>query len=140
MVWGNKAIAGMFTREFDSLDINSKELLVVMAGIKHWFPKLANKKVKIFCDNQVCVTILNNGFTRSQFLATCLREIQYFLATYNIEIRAEYVPSKLNYLADLCSRAFMDDVHHENFNKLLQNKTLILDDLFYDNFNFSCKW
>ena len=28
----------------------------------------------------------------------------------------------------------------ENFNKLLQNKKLILDDLFYDNFNFSCKW
>ena len=35
MVFGRKAIAGIFTSEFEELDINSKEMLAIMSGIKH---------------------------------------------------------------------------------------------------------
>ena len=138
MVWDTRAIAGLFPVEFDDLDISKKEMLTVMGAIKHWFQDLANLKVHIFCDNQVCVSLLNYGITRSPFLADCLREIQFFLARYNIELRAEYIPSKSNYLADLCSRAFMSDVHFKNFNKLLTEGSLKLDFLYYDKFKFEC--
>ena len=136
MVWGSRAIAGLFTSEFDELDIGKKEMLTVMASIKHWFSELANLRVKIFIDNQACVALLNHGITRSPFLASCLREINFFLATYNIDVKAEYIPSKENVLADVCSRAYSNDVHFKNFNALLNNGTLILENVCYDKFNF----
>ena len=136
MVWGSRALAGLFPVEFDEVDITKKEMVTVMAAVKHWFADLSNLKVKIFVDNQACVALLNYGITRSPFLASCLREIQFFLATYNTEIRAEYIPSKENCLADLCSRAFSNEVHFNNFNQLLSNGTLILENVFYDKFSF----
>lgn len=136
MVWNRRALAGLFALEFEYLDISKKEMLTVVAAVKHWFADLANLKVKIFVDNQACVALLNYGITRSPFLASCLREIQFFLAKFNIEIRAEYIPSKENYLADLCSRAFTNDVHFKNFNKLLNDGTIILENVCYDKFDF----
>ena len=115
-------------------------MLTVMAAVKHWFKELTNLRVRIFVDNQVCVALLNNGFTRSPFLATCLREIQYLLAKHNIEIKAQYIPSKDNCLADLCSRAFSNKCHLENFNSLLNSGTLILETLCYKKFNFEIVW
>ena len=35
MVWGNRAMAGLFPLEFDDLDISKKEMVTVMAAIKH---------------------------------------------------------------------------------------------------------
>ena len=136
MVWGKRAIAGTFTSEFDELDISKKEMLTVMSAIKHWFEDLANSKIKIYVDNQACVALLNYGITKSPYLATCLREIQYFLALFNIEIVAEYIPSKQNFLADICSRAFTSDKYFKDFNALLDNNTIVLENVFYDKFKF----
>ena len=122
--------------EFEELDINKKEMLVVMVAIKHWFGDLANLKVRIFVDNQVCVSLLNYGVTHSPFLALCLREIQFVLAKHNIELKAQYVTSKNNFLADLCSRAFCSEKHFKNFNKLLLEGTIKLEEFYYDRFNF----
>ena len=83
-----------------------------------------------------CVSLLNYGVTKSSFLAACLRETQLFLANFNIEIRAEYVPSAENKLADLCSRAFTNNVFYKNFNDLLNNGTLVLDYVYYNKFDF----
>ena len=136
MVWGTRALAGLFPLEFEELDINKKEMLTVMAAVKHWFKDLANLKVRIFVDNQACVALLNYGITRSPFLASCLREIQFYLAEFNIELRAEYVPSKENQLADLCSRAFSSQNFYQNFNLCLTNKVLILENILYEKFYF----
>ena len=62
--------------------------------------------------------------------------MQFFLAEFNIEIKAEYIPSKENVLADLCSRAFSSDLHFVNFNKLLKNGTLKLENVWYNKFDF----
>ena len=58
------------------------------------------------------------------------------LASFNIELRAEYIPSKENCLADLCSRAFTSDLYFYNFNKLLADKVLIIENVHYDKFKF----
>ena len=107
-----------------------------MAAIKHWFAKLSNSKVRIFINNQACVALLNYGITRSPFLAACLREIYYVLANFNIELRATYIPTKENCLADTCSRAFASEIHYRNFNKLLTDKILILEKFSYDMLSF----
>ena len=136
MVWGDKAIAGLFPMDLEDLGITKKEMVTVMTAIKHWFADLRNLKVRIYVDNQACVALLNYGITKSPFLAACLREIAFFLARYNIELRAEYVPSKQNVFADLCSRAFSSDTHYDNFNKLLKDGVLKLENVMYDKFNF----
>ena len=136
IVWGNRAMAGLFPLELEELDITKKEMVTVMVAVKHWFSELANLRVKIYVDNQAVVSLLNYGISRSPFLAACLREIFYVLAMYNIELRAEYIPSKENCLADLCSRAYNSDVFHKNFNNLLNDKVLILEDFYYDKFQF----
>ena len=46
MVWGSRALAGLFPLELEDLDINKKEMLTVMAAIKHWFADLKNLKKK----------------------------------------------------------------------------------------------
>ena len=79
---------------------------------------------------------LNYGVSRCSFLAVCLREINYFSAKFNIELRAEYIPSKDNCLADLCSCDFSSKVHFDNFNKLLKDKVLILENIHYDKLLF----
>ena len=107
-----------------------------MVAIKHWFLELANLKVRIYADNQACVALLNYGITRYPFMAACLREINFVLAKFNIEMRAEYIPSKQNHLADLCSRAFSSDVYFKNFNKLLSEKVLVLETACYDKLDF----
>ena len=40
MVWGSRALAGLFPLEMEDLDITKKEMLTVMAVIKHWFADL----------------------------------------------------------------------------------------------------
>ena len=136
MVWGTRALAGLFPTELEDLDITKKEMVTVMAAVKHWFGDLANQRVLIYVDNQACVYLLNYGITKSPFLAACLRELFYFLAKFNIELKAEYIPSNENCLADLCSRAFTSDVHFNNFNKLLCDKVLILENIIYSKFMF----
>ena len=136
MVWGTRALAGLFPLEFEDMDITKKEMVTVMAAVKHWFKDLANSKVLIYVDNQACVALLNYGISKSPFLATCLREIQFVLAKFNIELRSEYIPSKMNCLADLCSRAFSNDVHFYNFNKCLSEGTFMLDYIHYEHFFF----
>ena len=69
-------------------------------------------------------------------MASCLREIQFFLAEFNIELRAEYIPSRDNHLADLCSRAFTKNLAYNDFNMHLDNKTLVLENIIYEKFYF----
>ena len=136
MVWGSRAMAGLFPLELEMLDITKKEMVTVMAAVKHWFADLAGLKVLIYVDNQACVALLNYGVTRCPFLAACLREIHFTLAKYNIELRSEYITSKNNCLADLCSRAFLNETHFNNFNKMLLDKVLILEHIYYNKFHF----
>ena len=35
MVWGSRALAGLFSLELDNLDITKKEMVTVMAAVKH---------------------------------------------------------------------------------------------------------
>ena len=65
-----------------------------------------------------------------------MRELNFYLAAHNIEIKAEYIPSKQNFLADLCSRAFSNEKYFSNFNKVLSQGTLVLENIDYEKFYF----
>ena len=108
----------------------------MILGVKHFFKEFVNLRVKFYIDNQAVVALLNYGVSRCPFLANCLREISFYLAKYNIELKAQYIRSKDNCIADCLSRAFSNEVHFRNFNKLLDKKLIILDVCNYNDFNF----
>ena len=90
--------------EFQHLHINQLEMLNVVVALKVWSQLLADKKVKIHCDNQAVVEVLTTRKTKDPFLATCARNIWLITAIFNIEIIVIHVPGKHNHIADLLSR------------------------------------
>lgn len=79
-----------------------------MVAVKLWGHLLANKKVTINCDNMVSVRVLNSGATRIAFLQACLREICFFAALNNCEIKANHISGVNNRIPDLLSRWDLD--------------------------------
>ena len=58
----------------------------------------------IACDNLAVVQVLNSGKTRDLTLAAIARNIQFQVATMNINLKVIHIPGKFNVIADLLSR------------------------------------
>ena len=58
----------------------------------------------IACDNLAVVQVLNSGKTRDLTLASIARNIQFQVATMNINLKVIHIPGKVNVIADLLSR------------------------------------
>lgn len=86
------------------LSINQFELLAVMICVKVWSSEFNHKKILLKCDNQSTVSVLNSGSSRDAFMQGCLREIQFYAAKYEFEVRSVYFPGVENRTADLLSR------------------------------------
>lgn len=56
------------------------------------------------CDKQASVAVINSGATRDMFMQSCLREIQFFAAKGEFEIRAVHCPGVENRIPDVLSR------------------------------------
>ena len=136
MVWGKRTLAGLFPMNFEHWNITKKEMVTVMAAVKHWFADLANLRVQIFEGNQACVALLNYGVTRCPILVACLREMYYFLAKCNIELRAQYIPSKENCVPTFAAVLSAALVTMLIFTKLLVDKVLLLEVVDYRKFHF----
>jgi len=78
----------------------------------------------VFCDNQAVVSALSSGKVKDQLLAACLRDIWYIAATYDFEIRAVYLTSGDNRVADLLSRWHLGPKFREDFEQLLVTQAL----------------
>lgn len=87
-----------------TLDISSLELLTIVVALKLWGARWAGLRITVRCDNEAAVTVVNTGRCRNPFMNSCLREICYFAAIYEFEVRAMHVPGVSNHLADLLSR------------------------------------
>ena len=85
-VFGPLVYALPLGTEFQHLHITQLEMLNVVVALKVWSQLWANKKVKIFCDNQAVVEVLNTGKTKDPFLATCARNVWLITAIFNIKI------------------------------------------------------
>ena len=102
-VFGPLVYALPLGTEFQHLHITQLEMLVFVT-LKVWSPLWANKKVKIFCDNQAVIEVLNTGKTKDPFLPTCARNVMLITAIFNIEIIVIHVPLENNHVDDLLSR------------------------------------
>lgn len=123
-----------------NLNINLCEMLTIMVAVKLWANFLANKKVTINCDNMVSVRVLNTGATRIPFLQACLREICFFTALNNCEIKAHHISGVVNRIPDALSRWDLDDKYKKQFALLTKNFELVEEKVRDEMFNFIHQW
>ena len=103
--WTFRAWEPGFIKEY-SPSIKYLELFAVCAGLFTWQKELtlSNKCVLLHCDNMAVVSMIN---TMSSGCAHCMHLIRLITLNglkYNRRLRAIYVKSKSNFLADALSR------------------------------------
>lgn len=88
------------------VSINELETLALLLCIRLWGGELKGKKVKAYCNNQATVCTVNSGRAKNSFAQGCLRELFYWCAWFDCQLRVEFIGTKQNRLADLLSRPF----------------------------------
>lgn len=95
-----------FVLDRDDVSINELEALVILIAIRVWGKNCKGKRVLIQCDNAATVQIVNSGRAANKFAQACMREIHYWCAVHDCQVRTIHVPSEQNQMADLASRMY----------------------------------
>ena len=122
------------------LHINALELLTVAVCCKVWGHKWLGKKIRIYCDNQASVTVLNSGRSRDQFMQSCLREIMFLAARFQFEIQAIHLPGVDNRLPDLLSRWSLGEQYQAEFQRVIGDSPATQIYVYPGLFEFSHDW
>ena len=80
------------------------ELWVVILAVRVWGPKHRDKIIKIHSDNEAVAHIVNTGRSQDPKLQSLLCELVWWLATYEMKIKAVHIISSENKIPDLLSR------------------------------------
>lgn len=92
-----------------------------MLCLRKWGAQGAGKKVLIYCDNQATVQVVNSGAAKNKFVQACLREIHHICAFNNTEVRAVWVKTSQNTIADILSRWDQSDRNPARFAVLTEH-------------------
>ena len=121
------------------LHVNALELLTLMVSLKLWGHLLRGLRVKLFCDNEASVIVLNSGKSRDQFMQACLREICFLAASFEFEFRCVHLPGVDNRLPDHLSR-WSSAEHRRRFCELTNHITVVEYPVHDALFSFDHKW
>jgi hypothetical protein len=92
--------------------INIKELWAVFHSLLSWGESWENSDVLLATDNSSVLSWINKGSGSSPQAMKLLRRIFWITATFNIRIRATWVPSQSNHAADAGSRWKWTSLYH----------------------------
>ena len=116
-------------------DINILEILSVIICLKLWGYAFRGKRIQVYCDNNAVCTVINSGRSKCSILQDCLREIAFLSAISECQIRAVYLDTKSNRLADILPRWDKNEYYRQAFFKLTSNFTLkefrVTEELFH---------
>ena len=104
------------------LHTNALELITIVVAVKLWGTFLRGKKLVINTDSSVSCHVLNSGFSRDHFLQSCLREICFYAALYEFQIKANFLQGVSNRLPDWLSRWHMKPCYKFNFYESVKMK------------------
>ena len=83
------------------------ELFALCSGIFTWGRFLRNTRITVFCDNTVVVAMINSMTSSCKNCMMLIRMLTLQGLKFNRRLRAKYVPTKQNFLADVLSRGQM---------------------------------
>ena len=104
-------------------DINTLELLTIMAALKLWATFLRGQRMVLRCDNDNSVFALNSGHSRSPGMQRCLREIWFHFAAWDFEVIATHIPGVTNTIANHLSHWHLSPTHQQRFSELTSRLT-----------------
>lgn len=104
--------------KFRGLDINSLECFALLLCVRKWNAQCQGKRIIINCDNMTTVSVINSGAAKCPFLQACLREIHHICALNSTEIRAKWVGTEQNSIADVLSRWDKHPKYRSQFEEL----------------------
>ena len=79
-----------FTEETNH--ISQREILAICIALKLWADRLQGKLIRINCDNEATVTVINTGRTKDEYMLRCLREIVWTCSKAGCLIHTRFVP------------------------------------------------
>ena len=86
------------------ISIMAKELVPILLSAVTWGPQLARSITLFQCDNLSLVTAISKGSSREPKVMQLLRCLWFFVAFFDIELRAEHIAGSNNFVADHLSR------------------------------------
>jgi len=98
-------VLGFWSAREAELHITHRELIAVRLYVEHYAEALAGRRLLLHEDNQAVVAILASLTSRSPELMAELRVLLELLDLHDISLRAVYIRSALNVVADFYSRA-----------------------------------
>ena len=101
---GNQVYAIPLPLGYMDMNIVHLEMLNILVALRVWNMSWAKSIVRIACDNEAVVQVLNSGRTRDLTLVAIARNIQMQLATWDINLQVNHIAGKDNQIADLLSR------------------------------------
>jgi hypothetical protein len=102
--WGDQWLQWQWEGEWVERQIAIKEMVPVVVACAIWGKAWEYRTVRVQCDNMAVVQVLNSLTSRDPTLMHLLRCLHYYLALFNIHLRAEHIPGVLNTVADCISR------------------------------------
>ena len=117
-----------------SLPIHKLEFLAVLVGARIWGHKFKGLKIRMYCDNQPVVDVINSSKTKDAFMASYLRELWLVVSSNEFELRAVHLPGEENRVADWLSRWHLGSKYKDAFNSFVAGSSYeeihLCDDLF----------
>lgn len=87
------------------------ELFPILVAVTLWGRFFANKRILVETDNKGVLFAVNCLSSGSLFVVKILRHLFFLCLKFNIWIKAQYTPGKLNVVADSLSRFQMQRFH-----------------------------
>ena len=142
VVCGSEYFRSEFPAEITqtALHISALEMLAVVVAVKIWGSQLGRAKVRVYCDNDATVQVINSGKSRDAFMQRCLREICYLTAKAQCVVRAVHLPGVQNRLPDLLSRWSLSAQVQDRFHQLTAHRDMVQVHVNEQMFEFSHDW
>jgi len=90
--------------EMQAQPINYKEAVSAASAIIRWAPRLSNRSILVYTDNQCAASIINKCACRSECVMSVLREMFWTVSRHNCDVHAVYMPGERHVIADTISR------------------------------------
>ena len=101
------------------------ELIAIIVAVRLWNSQLKGKCIVVHCDNEAVCQVINTGRARCPVLQKGLRELCYWSAIAQCQIRGVHIPGTENRYADCLSRWDQKDSFKDEFFKLTSGLDLM---------------
>ena len=136
IVFGTKYAFDVWPKEWKDFNIALLEFYPIVVAFKMFGESIQNKRVLLHIDNQAVVHIINKQTSKDPYIMVLVRELVLTILKLNVEVRAEYISTKENFLADFLSRQQVQEFR-SRFPEAEEVPTCIPEYLLPHNFNIT---